>query len=158
MKPKNPDRLIRIDILVTECQKEHLENLGKQQASVYIRKLIGAQMSGHEVELSKLKEEARQHEAELNIIKAQISELEAVDQRKEVAGKTRELLLEQAAGRIISGLQYLELNKPEINQMFKNNIVGINRTLGSNGEPVTAEELIEITIKKAEAKGVPTYE
>ncbi len=152
------DPLVLVQFKILKSQKDFLDNLGDRVASGFIRKLIGAQMSGHEAEISKLKDEARQHEAHLNIIKAQISELEAVDQRKDAASQTREQLLEQAAWRIISGLHSIKFKDRELMQIFKNNLEMINRTLGGNIEPVTSEELKTITIKKAKAKGLNIYE
>lgn len=151
------DPLIPTIIQLPRSQKDFLDTLD-ESASSFIRKLIGAQMSGHEVEISKLKDEARQHEAQLNIIKAQISELEGEDQRKEAASQTREQLLDQAAGRIISGLHSIKFKDRELMQIFKNNLEMINRTLGSNGEPVTAEELKPIIIKKAKAKELSIFD
>lgn len=156
MKPKNPDRLIRINILVTEYQKEHLEKLGKQQASVYIRKLINAQMSGHEVEISKLEEENRQHEAHININKAQINQLKETDQRKQAAGQTREELIEEITQRL-SDRKILDFSARDFLRVFNNNLEDANQVLNGNGEPITPEELKERTIQKANARKRSVY-
>jgi hypothetical protein len=151
------DPLIPTIIQLPRSQKDFLDTLD-ESASSFIRKLIGAQMSGHEAEISQLKEEARQHEAHLNQIKAQISELEAVDMRKQAAGETREQLLEKVTDRFIKGNQDINFKDRDFVRIFKNNLEGMNRKIGSNGEPVTHEELKTLTIKKAEARRMHIYE
>ena len=150
------DPLVLLQTKILKSQNDFLDKLGEPKSS-YIRKLIDAQMSGHEAEISKLKDELRQHEAQSNIIKAQIKELEAADQRKQAASQTREQLLEQAARRIISSLHNsIDFKDRELMQIFKTNLGMINRDLDGNGK-VTADELKTITIKKAEAKGLNIY-
>lgn len=149
--------LIPTLIQLPKSQKEFLDTL-EESASSFIRKLIEAQMSGHEVEISKLKEENRQLEAKLNINFAQISELEAIDQRKEVAIQTREQLLEKAVERILSSLQVVDFKDRAFIQIFNTNIGIINRKLDGSSEPVNPKELKTVIIKIAEAKGMQIYD
>jgi len=152
MKPKNPDRLIRICVLVTEFHKQHLEKLGKQQASVYIRKLIDAQTSGHEVEISKLKEELMDHDAQANIIKAQLSELEAADKRQQAASQTREeLIVEQATGLLpaLRGSHRISAHKKAVEFITKAISEKSKGTIS-----IKPEEIEQELRKQAEAQGV----
>jgi hypothetical protein len=148
------DPLVQTIFHLTQSQKKFLDEEIGGSASAFIRKLIDAQMSGHEVEISKLRDEAKQHEAHLNIINAQISELEATDQRKQAASQTREQLLEEAAERLIKGAQVIDFKDRDFVRIFKTNLEDMNRILKGNGEPIAYEELNTLTIKKAGTRGV----
>lgn len=147
--------LIDVHFKITKNQKDFLDNF-KESTSAYIRKLIDTQMSGHEAEIAELKEELRQHDAQANILKAQIGELEAEDQRKQAACQTRQQLIDQAADRIMKGFSVLNFKNPDLKNILKTNLMMVNRDLNNNGDPVIEEELKTITIKKAEARGIKT--
>jgi hypothetical protein len=108
-------------------------------------------MSGHEVEISKLQEVNRQLEFRININKANISELEATDQRKQAASQTRDGLIKKALNRLIDPRRHFKFDDPRFQEMFRNNIVMINKDLDGNAETVTPEELKELILKKVEA-------
>ena len=132
------DPLVSVQYKILMSHKDFLDSLG-EPASVYIRKLISAQISSHEVEISKLQEENRQLEAKLNINKAQIIELETTDQSKAVASQTREEVIGEALIRLKRSLD--ERNFPS---MLKVNVELINKRLKGNGEPVTSDELKQL--------------
>ncbi len=150
------DPLIPVYFKILQSQKDFLDNLGKREASAYLRKLIDAQMSGHEAEISKLREELRQHEAHANIIKAQISELEATDQRKQAASQGREELINKQAtgllpalrvsGRISEHKKAIEFITKSINDKAKGKI------------SIKSEEIEQELRKQAEAQGVYVYD
>jgi hypothetical protein len=115
------DPLVLVQYKILRSQKDFLDNLGGSSAAS-IRKLISAQMSGHEVEISKLQEENKQLEAKLNINKAKIIELDKTDQRKILASQTREELIREALVRLKSSLY--DINFPS---MLKVNVELINK-------------------------------
>lgn len=152
---ENP--LVQTIIYLPKSQKDFLDALDSS-ASAFIRKLIDAQMSSHEVEISQLKDELRQHEAHTNMIKAQIRELETVDKRKQAAGQTREQLLEKVTERLLKGNRDIAFKDRDFLRIFKTNLEDMNRILAGNGEPVTHEELKVLTIRKANERGMRVYE
>jgi hypothetical protein len=158
---KNDDPLILMSFQLFESQRKYLDELHKlsgKNKSEILRDLIFSQMDSNGAKKAELTEKIATRETEINLYKHQLAELEAVDQRKQAAGETREQLLEQAATRMLSSLHILKFKDRGFMQIFKNNLEMINRILGSNGEAVTAEELKTITIKKAEAKELSIFD
>lgn len=147
------DPLVRVDILITQTQWDFLSSFGKSGRSKFIRGLINAQMNinPHAIEAAKLDEEKRVKEAELNIIDARIGRLKASDQRKQAAGKSRQLLLDEISERIAKHNRIVDFKDRTFIRMFKTNVEDANRKLNGGAEPITPDELKELIITKAKA-------
>jgi|GEM_PF-6908137 len=161
MKPKNPDRLIRICILVTEHQKEFLEGIGKQQGSVYIRKLIDAQILDHDVADDKLRAEIVELESKFNFKKAQLSESESTKKRKQASSQGRKEIIDTIATKL---KQYLRRDfrgnwvvTADLQKFIKNNVSDANRVLicpTGSGEPIQEQEVKDRILQIVEVEAV----
>ncbi len=148
------DRLVHVDFMILESQKDFLNNLN-ESASAFIRKLIAAQMDGHEAEISNLKEEKRQHEAALHIIDAQIKELEAENNKQQNAITLREQLFKSQVDGLVEVLKVNGGFTSELDSPIKFRVKGMNAKLnGSGAQPFTVEELKQAVLEKAKAEGV----
>src|SRR5450759_278959 len=160
MKPKNPERLLRICVLVTERQKEFIEAIGKQQGSEYVRKLIATQMDTHETEVSILEEELRQHEVHTNLLQAKIRELKSSDMQKQAASQGREEIIVKIARRLKSNLNRNHYRggwdvTKDFPKLLKTNVSDENRMPAiSNGgvEPIQEDEVLAMIYKILEAE------
>ncbi len=151
---KPSDKLILVNFKILESQKNFLNNL-EEPASAVIRKLIASQMHGHEVDITKLREEKEHKEAELNIINAQIAELEASLDRKQNSIIQREKLLKQNVESLVKNLSLVAGYLPEIESYIKARVKDMNATIGSDSEQFTVEELTQAVITEAESLGNP---
>lgn len=154
---KDNDPLILMSFQLFESQRKYLNDMHKlsgKSKSEILRGLILSQMDTHEVEISALEEELRQKEASTNILKSQISERKASDQRKQAASKTREQLIEDSLKRLLGSSRIINFKDNEFIQMFKNNLKDANRALNGDGEPITDEELKNRVVLKAKERKV----
>ena len=160
MNPKNPERLLRFCVLVTERQKEFIEAIGKQHGSEYVRKLIAAQMDTHEAEVSILEEELRQHEVHTNLLQAKIRELKSSDMQKQAASQGREEIIVKIARRLKSNLNRNHYKggwdvTKDFPKLLKTNVSDENRMPAiSNGgvEPIQEDEVMAMIYKILEAE------
>lgn len=155
------DPTVGIYLKIPLSLKNAIDNLslktGKSLSALF-REWAIAQVDSHAVELAKLKEEKRQKEAELNLINAQILELEAESKKKQLATQGREELIRKQAEGLISSLkEYGDISKLE--KAIKVRAFGINQKLnGTGAEPVRPEEIKQALVAKAKAEGVRFYE
>ena len=151
------DKTVTILIKLPTSLKLAVEDLSKKTGksmSELFRGWAAAQVDSHEVELIQLDQEEINKEAELNIIRAQKSQLKAELNKQLVAGQTREQLLDQAAERLLKGARVIDFKDRDFVRISKTNIEDMNRILGGSGEPITNEDLNTVTLKKAGARGV----
>lgn len=136
------DPLVDVHFKITKSQKDFLDDLDKS-SSAFIRQLIHSQMSSHEVELSKLREVLLHNEAEGNIIKSQIQELESEAMKQQLSTKGREELLDRQVSSLVNRYQELGLDD-ELKKVIKVRVSGINERLtGTGAEQVMESEFIE---------------
>ncbi len=155
------DPLVQTIIYVPKSLKDVLDNFSKsagKSISALFREWAMTQLDGHAAELSKLKEEKRQHEAALNIIDAQIKELEAETSKQQNAITLRENLFNQQVDELVNILIRDGGFIQELDRPIKFRVQGMNSKLnGSGAQPFTVEELRQAVIEKAKAEGLRVH-
>ena len=148
--------LVDVHFKILRTEKDFLDNLG-ESASGFIRKLIDAQMSSHEVERAGTLEQLRQSEATTNLLKSRLSEFDELDRRKLAANKNHEQLIEDILGHLLGFTRVIRFKDTDFIRMFNNNLRSANQLLNGNGEPITRDELEKRIILEAEKRKVIVY-
>ncbi len=154
MRKKHPEGFVQLHVMITEPMKDYLDSVGNQKVSEYIRKLILADMNGHELELAKLREEKLHKEMELRQIDAQISQFEEESIKKHTASQTRQALIEAIADRMTDHTAVIDFKERRFKQVFQTNLDDANKYLSGSCDPIKPEEIRQLILVKAAERGV----
>ncbi len=141
--------LVRVQYLILKSQKDYLDTLGGS-ASTYIRKLIEAQMSTREAEKRELIKEKTQHLAQVNIIDAQLKQLDEETNKVNLGAD----FINQ---RIESMVQNLKIECGNISKIKNGLKVSPALIKKKTGIDYTLKEFTNAVIDKAESQGVKVH-
>ncbi len=156
------DRTVSILIKLPTSLKLAVEDLSKKSGksmSGLFREWAADQVDSHETELMKIEQEELRAEAELNIIRAQKSQLISELDKKQAMRQTRQQLMENTTERLVKCTQIIDFTDPNFIRIAKNNLNDMNaKIVSANDTPVTYEELVEVTTTKAKERGKYVFE
>lgn len=150
------DPLVQVTLRIKKSQKEYLEDLGKESASSFIRKILDDAISNHSAEISKLKEERTNHELQIKMIDAQLNELEETATKQQNAVENRERLVNKQISELVEILKRYGGIVSETEHAIKFRAEALNK-LNGGGPQITFEDLKNAVIKAAIAQGVVLF-